>query len=88
MKAAVPDATWDEVLPEVLAGLRQLPRRLGFQPHLLVFKQYPNVLGSLADGLPLGADGADIQEGNVEEQSTFLSQACLWWDEVAIPRVR
>ena len=30
MKAAVPDATWDEVLPEVLAGLRQLPRRLGF----------------------------------------------------------
>ena len=60
MKAAVPDASWDEVLPEVLAGLRQLPRRLGFQPHLMVFKQYPNVLGSLADGLPLGADGADV----------------------------
>ena len=53
-----------------------------------MFKQYPNVLGSLADGLPLGADGADVQEGSVGEQSTFLSQACLWWDEVAIPRVR
>ena len=59
MKAAVPDATWGEVLPEVLAGLRQLPRRLGFQPHLLVFKQYPNVLGSLMDELLLGMDGAD-----------------------------
>ena len=29
-----------------------------------------------------------MSEGNVEEQSTFLSQACLWWDEVAIPRAR
>ena len=60
MKAAVPDATWGEALPEVLAGLRQLPRRLGFQPHLLVFKVYLNVLGSLADELTLGVDGADV----------------------------
>ena len=60
MKAAVPDTTWGEVLPEVLAGLGHLPHRLGFQPHLLVFKQYPNVLGSLADELPLGMDGADV----------------------------
>ena len=38
MLAAVPGATWEEVLPEVLAGLRLLPKRLGFQPYLLVFK--------------------------------------------------
>ena len=56
MKAVVPVAMWGEVL----AGLRQLPRRLGFQLHLLVFKQYPNVLGSLTDELPLGMDGADV----------------------------
>ena len=60
MKAAVPDTPWGEVLPEVLAGLRQLLCRLGFHPHLLVFKQYPNVLGSPADELPLGMDGADV----------------------------
>ena len=60
MKVAVPDATWGEVLAEVLAGLRQLPHRLGFQPHLLVFKQYPNVLGSLVDELPFGMDGANV----------------------------
>ena len=60
IKAAVPDATWGEVLPEALAGLHQMPRRLGFQLHLHVLKQYPNVLGSLADELSLGMDGADM----------------------------
>ena len=60
MKAAVPDATWGEVLPEVLAGLCQLARRLGFQTHLLAFKQYTNMLGSLVDELMLGMDGADV----------------------------
>ena len=30
MLVAVPGATWEEVLPEVLAGLRLLPKRLGF----------------------------------------------------------
>ena len=59
IKAAVPDATWGEVLPEVLAGLRQLLHRLGFETHVLVFKQYPTVLGSLVDELPIGMDGAD-----------------------------
>ena len=88
MKAAVPDATWGEVLPEVLTGICKLPRRLGFQPHLLVFKQYPNVLGSLADELPLGMDGADVYGDLVEQQDSFLSSACMWWDQVAIPRVK
>ena len=78
MKAAVPDATWHEVLPEFLADLRQLPRRLGFQPHLLVFKQYPNMLGSLADELPLGMDGADVQANSIEQQDSFLFSTCMW----------
>ena len=79
IKAAVPDATWSEVLPEVLAGLRQLPCRLGFHPHLLVFKQYPNMLESLADEFPLGMDGADVQGDLMEQQDLLLSSACMWW---------
>ena len=67
MKAAVPDATWGKVLLEVLAGLRQLPQRMGFQPHLLVFKQYPNVLGSFTDELPLGMDGKNVQGDSLEQ---------------------
>ena len=45
MKAAVPDATWGEVLPEVLAGLRQLRCRLGFQLAPACFQAVPQCAG-------------------------------------------
>ena len=38
MSAAVPGAPVQDLLPEVLAGLHFLPRRVGFQPYLLAFK--------------------------------------------------
>ena len=38
MSTLVGTIAWDEVLPEVLAGLRMLPTRLGVSPHLLIFK--------------------------------------------------
>ena len=38
MLLAILEAKVDEVLAEVLAGLRMLPTRLGWQPYLLVFK--------------------------------------------------
>lgn len=37
----VPEADWEAVLADVLAGLRFLPTRLGWQPFVLVFKQHP-----------------------------------------------
>jgi transposase InsO family protein len=38
MSTLVCTIAWDELLPEVLAGLRMLPTRLGVSPHLIVFK--------------------------------------------------
>jgi transposase InsO family protein len=38
MSTLVGTIAWDELLPEVLAGLRMLPTRLGVSPHLIVFK--------------------------------------------------
>ena len=56
MAAAVPDAPLEDLLPDVLAGLRFLPRRIGYQPYLIVFKQYPYCLGT----------GLDVQGATVE----------------------
>ena len=36
--AAMPSATWGEALPDILAGLRLLPTRIGLSPYYLVFK--------------------------------------------------
>ncbi len=41
---ALPEVTWDEILPDVLAGMRFLPHRVGFVPYHVVFKQAPHVL--------------------------------------------
>ncbi len=38
MTTLVGEIAWDEVLPEVLAGLRMLPTKLGVSPHLMIFK--------------------------------------------------
>lgn len=38
MVTLVGTIAWDEVLPEVLEGLRMLPTRLGVSPHLMIFK--------------------------------------------------
>jgi hypothetical protein len=38
MVTLVGEIAWDEVLPEILAGLRMLPTLLGASPHFIVFK--------------------------------------------------
>ena len=62
MSAAVPGAPLQDILPDILAGLRFLPRSVGYQPYLVAFKQYPYCLGTGLD-VP-GADVEDVQ-GNV-----------------------
>ena len=57
MSAAVPGALLQDILPEVLAGLRFLPRRVGYQPYLVAFKQYSYCLG-----MGLDVPGADIED--------------------------
>ena len=56
MAATVPDAPLEDLLLDVLAGLRFLPCCIGCQPYLLVFKQYPYCLGT----------GLDVQGAMVE----------------------
>ena len=45
MTAAIPGTPVCDILPDVLAGLRFLPRRVGYQPYLVVFKSHPYCLG-------------------------------------------
>ena len=49
MAAAVPDAPLEDLLPDVLAGLRFLSLCIRYQPYLIVFKQYPYCLGTGLD---------------------------------------
>ena len=63
MAAAIPGAPVHDMLSDVLAGLRFLSRRVGYQPFLVVFKQYPHCLGPGLDVQGLGSVG-DLQ-GNV-----------------------
>ena len=51
MVTLVGTIAWDEVLPEILAGLRMLPTRLGVSPHLMVFKQPARWLGTVQGGI-------------------------------------
>ena len=63
MAAAIPGAPVCDILPDVLAGLHFLPRRVGYQPYLVVFKQHPHCLGV---GLDVqGVDEAADLQGNV-----------------------
>ena len=57
MAAAVPDVPLEDLLLDVLAGLRFLPRRIGYQPYLIVFKQYPYCLGTGLDGQEATVEG-------------------------------
>ena len=44
MLAAIPAADWEEVLGDVLAGLRFLPNKVGCPPFVAAFKQAPVML--------------------------------------------
>ena len=45
MITAFPSVPWYEHLPDILAGLRFLPNKLGYSAYLLRFKQEPTWLG-------------------------------------------
>ena len=63
MVAAVPDAPLEDLLLDFLAGLRFLPRCIGYQPYIIVSKQYPYYLGTGLDIQGAAVEG-DLQ-GNV-----------------------
>ncbi len=62
MLTMFPEASWEQVFPEVLAGLRALPSRSGISPFLVCIKQPPNWLGDSVGGsrvdleLPVGIE--------------------------------
>ena len=61
----IPGAYAQEVLPDVLAGLRFLPHRVGYQPYLVVLKQFPHCIGT---GLDVqGSEGTPDLEGNIAQ---------------------
>ena len=66
MTTLVGGIAWDEVLPEVLAGLRMLPTKLGVSPHLMIFKQPVRWLGTVHGGitedLELAATSAEMDD--------------------------
>ena len=63
MMDAIPDANVHEVQPDVLAGLMFLPRWVGYQPYLVIFKQFPHCIGT---GLDVqGVEGTPDLEGNI-----------------------
>ena len=52
-----------ESLPSILSDLRLLPRKIGYQPYLVVFKQHSHCLGF---GLDVqGVDEAADLQANV-----------------------
>ena len=50
------DTPLEDLLLDILAGLRFLPCRIEYQPYLIVFKQYPYCLGT----------GLDVKGATVE----------------------
>ena len=64
-----PQAAWDELLPEVLAGLRMLPTKTGASPHLLCFKQPATWLAPITGGV---YDDADVDSTQGDEQERLL----------------
>ena len=64
-----PTASWDELLPEVLAGLRMLPTKVGWSPHLLCFKQPVTWLGPVAGGT---TDDVDVSFPAASETEELL----------------
>lgn len=41
LKTAFPKGEWYDFLPEIIAGLRMLPSKLGLSPFLMLYKQMP-----------------------------------------------
>ena len=72
-----PAVAWDELLPEVLAGLRMLPTKVGWSPHLLCFKQPATWLGPVVGGV---SEDADVSFPTASEAEELLGQQLLWWE--------
>ena len=41
MKTAFPSGEWYDYIPEIMAGLRMLPSRIGVSPFVIAYKQEP-----------------------------------------------
>ena len=67
----MPGVHWSEVLPEVLAGMRLLPTRVGLSPFTLLYKQAPR--WPLGEGAVVGVDDVDLPEESPDDE---------WWTQV------
>ena len=67
--AALPGIHPKEALPDVLAGLRLLPTRIGYSPFQLLYKQTPR--WPLGDVQVIGGDDGDLPEEVSED---------AWWE--------
>lgn len=84
--AAIPGATWEDVLPDVLAGVRFLPHRLGYAPYLATFKQFPRCLNeAYAKPIPAIEGDLDVADDTAYEQ--YLAASVRWWED-AIEEIR
>lgn len=62
-----PGLAWDEMLPEILAGMRMLPTKLGMSPHLICFKQPATWLGPVVGGATEDTDVSYPTASEAEE---------------------
>ena len=60
MVTAFPDMPWYEHLPDILAGLRFLPNKLGYSAYLPAFKQEPAWMGECCARPGLAMEVGDV----------------------------
>lgn len=78
MARVAPTTPWTEHLPQVLAGLRFLPTRLGYPPAWVVYKQDVQGLPE-ALGVGLGGEGC-IEEAGGGDQEKLIKEQGSWWE--------
>lgn len=79
----VPDKSLEEVIPDVLAGLRFLPHKLGHQPFVASFKQFPRCLNE-ACAVPVGPPAAMNDMSDEQQEEAYLREHLAWWDSAVV----
>lgn len=77
MKTTFRSGEWYDFIPEIVAGLRMLPTRIGISPFLMVYKQEPK-WHSLPAELIIG----ESTEPTSDQQEALVETQVAWWDEV------
>ena len=73
----------EEVIPDVLAGLCFLPHKLGHQPFVAAFKQFPRCLNE-ACTVPVGPPAAMNDMSDEQQEEAYLREHLTWWDSAVV----